>query len=292
MNFTKSEKIYLQAEFYNWDFGLELPKSLLRDENCDKATALLIYWESDPDFYYGHESLNDIPDWALEGYELMKEAEELIIKNQFLEEIAYTPDLYRIPKDSKILAKIPEKLLIPSIGKNNKILCNQYFYGKQLLEACKNGDLEAVSELLDKKYDIVNVCIDGDTPLHNAVEKIKVFEYLLSKGANYNNAGDEVGIYPIHSASFMGKNSSIKALLKYGADINSISPHKKKTPLHFVLDITSDYHWKRYKLINTIKLLLKNGASIEMKDINGQTPLDLAINNGNKDALQIIKDFH
>lgn len=289
MNFTKSEEIYLKAEFHNWDLGLELPKSLLRDENCDKATALLIYWESDPGFYYQYDSLNDIPQWAIEGYELMKEAEELIIQGKLEEKIAYSPDSYRIPKDASILSKIPKKLLVPSKGKDNTTLCNTYFYGKQLIEHCEKGNLEKVKELLENaKYDIIDVGINGGTPLLESVEKIKVFEYLLSKGANYNT-GNKF-IFPIHRAATMGKNSAIKSLLKYGVDINSKSPHKKKTPLHFVLDIDSDYHWKRYKLINTTKLLLKNGASIEIKDNDNQTPLDLAINNNNKDAIELIKE--
>ncbi|MGK0391799.1 MAG: ankyrin repeat protein [Maribacter sp.] len=80
-------------------------------------------------------------------------------------------------------------------------------------------------------------------------------------------------------------------LLKYGADIDSTSLDKGRTALHIILGISIEYHWKRYKLINTLKTLLKNGANLHIKDLKGKTPLDLAIASKNEAAINVIKEF-
>ncbi|MGK0391797.1 MAG: hypothetical protein ACI94Y_004564 [Maribacter sp.] len=83
-----------------------------------------MYWESDPDFYYKYDSVDEIPNWAEENYKLRKKVEKLIIQGKFPEKISYSPDPYRIPKEIDIFNKIPRKLLLPSTGKDGAVLCN------------------------------------------------------------------------------------------------------------------------------------------------------------------------
>ncbi len=293
MNFTRSEKIYLKAELYNWDYGLDFLKQLLLDKDCDKATALLIYWQSDPGFYYQYSSENEIPEWSTEGYQLMKAVEKLLLKNNFPEKITYEPDFTRVPTDINILNKIPKKLLLPSVGKSNStVLANQFHYGKLLIDACIKGDLEKVQEIVNTRPDIIDICIEGSTPIHSSIYKIKVFEYLLLQGADIHNSGEEDSeMQPIHSATLIGKNKVIKILIQHGANINVQTIHKKRTPLHIILGISSEYHWTRYKLLSTLTFLLKNGADIHIKDNNGNTALDLAIANKNELAINIIAKY-
>lgn len=291
MYFTKSEKIYLKAEFYNWDNGLQFLKKLLLDKDCDKATALLIYWRSDPKFYYGYDSESEIPDWSTEGYQLMKAVEQLLLKDEFPEKISYEPDADRIPKDVNILNKIPQKLLLPSVGeRDSTVLVNQYYYGKLLIEACENGNWERAEQLISKRPDCIDVCVDGRTPILVSIDKVKVFEYLLSKGADVHNTGDENGeLEPIHTAAVFGKNTVLKVLLKHGININTQTADSKRTPLHAILNSDSQYKWNRYKLLTTLKFLLKNGADVNMKDIDGKTPLDLAIANKLETAVSVLE---
>lgn len=291
MNFTRAEKIYLKAEFYNWDYGLDFLKNLLLDKDCDKATALLIYWRSDPGFYYQYNFENEIPEWSTEGYQLMKAVEELLLKNNFPERISYEPDLDRIPKDINILNKIPKKLLLPTVGNSDSTtLANQFGYGKLLIEACEKGDLEKSKEIINKRPDCIDICIEGNTPIHSAINKIKVFEHLIAKGANINNSGDENSeMQPIHSAVLIGKNRVVSILLQHGVNINTPTANTKRTPLHIILGISSEYFWNKYKLMSTLTFLLKKGADINIKNNDGKTALDLAIASKNELARSILE---
>lgn len=293
MSFSRSEKIYLKAEFYNWDHGPEYLKKLLLDKDCDKATALLIYWRSDPGFYYQYTTENEIPEWSVQGYQLMKAVEELILKDNFPERISYEPDQDRIPKDTNILNKIPPKLLLPSIGKRTAaVVANQFYYGTLLIEACEKGELETVKETIDKRPDCINVCIDNQTPIHNAIKKPKILEYLIAKGADINHPGDEdFDMQPIHSAALIGKNTAIKTLIQNGVPINAPTTIRRRTPLHIILGIGNEYHWNKYKLLSTLTLLLKNGADPTIEDATGKTPIALATEHKNEAALKIIEQY-
>lgn len=293
MSFSRSEKIYLKAEFHNWDYGPDLLKKLLLDKDCDKATALLIYWRSDPGFYYAYPTEAEIPEWSVQGYQLMKAVEELILKDNFPERISYEPDLDRIPKDNNILTKIPAKLLLPSIGKSDSaVLVNQFYYGTLLIDACEKGDLEEIKEIIDKRPDCINVCIDTATPIHTAIKKNKVLEYLIAKGADIHHPGDEdFDMQPIHSAALVGKNTAIKTLLQNGVNINAPTTIRRRTPLHIILGIGNEFHWNKYKLLSTLTLLLKNGADLTMEDAAGKTPIELAKENENKAALKIMEQY-
>jgi len=295
MNFTNAEKIYLKAEFYNWDLGIDFLKKLLLDKDCDKATAMLVYWRSDPEFYYGYESENDIPEWSRNGYQLMKAVEQSILNDEFPELISYEADADRIPKDINVFNKIPKKMFLPSVGINDSsFLANQFYYGKSLIEACRLGDLDKVIEILDKKPSVIDVCVDGNTPIYCAIKKPKVFDYLLSKGVDINNAGDdEYYMQPIHSATLIGKNKIIKTLLNHGADINAQTANNKRTPLHVLTGISMlSHHWEAYKLTSTLTFLLKNGADTSIKDINGNTPLEVALSKNNVIAIDLIEKFN
>lgn len=293
MNFTETEKIYLDAILYNWDMGPEHLESLLKNKACDKATALFIYWESDPGFYYQYESVNEIPSWAIPGYELMKMAEQSILNDAYPELISDEPDEYRIPKDQNILKKIPPKLLLPSVGKRDgKNLANQFYFGQSLLDACYKGDLEKVAELLEKGYDIIDICIDGETPVYNAIKKTKVLDFLLSKGADANNPGDKIELLPIHSAAIRNLIPAMKTFIKHGVDVNAQTVRTKKTCLHLILGLSHDnVDWLSGKNSKTLEFLLKNGADLNLKDADGNTALALAIAEKNERALTIIEAF-
>jgi hypothetical protein len=134
MNFSKAEKIYLQAATYNWDNGLKPLELILQNEAVDKATALLIYWRSAPSFYYGYSSEKEIPTWAKAGFKLMKKAEKLILDKfsaaDYVAEISYTPEEDRLPKTAEIAAKIPKEMFAPTQGKTDgAILVSQYYFG-------------------------------------------------------------------------------------------------------------------------------------------------------------------
>jgi hypothetical protein len=297
MSFTPAEKIYLKAATYNWDNGLARLQAFLENKAADKATALLIYWRCDPNFYYRYDSEKEIPSWAKAAYELMKKAEKIILENfsaaDYVGEISYSPDADRLPKTAEIAAKIPKEMFLPAQGATDgETLVRQYYFDSALIEACRKGDIAHATALLSKCAGIMDICIDGRSPISVALEKTKMLEFLLENGANPNKKIDDLDMLPLHAAALIGKKPAIKALLKYGANIDAQTPEGLKTAAHIVINIADNAnYWTSFKLANTLKLLLKSGANLEIKDKEGQTAQALAATKKNKDLATIIATF-
>jgi Domain of unknown function (DUF4274) len=80
------------AASWNWDRGHQPLQWIIRQEACDRATALLVFWRTDPSYYlpYGHR--DDVPDPNKETYDLLCEIRANWIKGQYRRsEIAYDP---------------------------------------------------------------------------------------------------------------------------------------------------------------------------------------------------------
>jgi hypothetical protein len=53
------EKLHKFVEDYNWDDGEEILEQIIRDPRCDKATALMVYWRSQPYLYEPKDEYRD-----------------------------------------------------------------------------------------------------------------------------------------------------------------------------------------------------------------------------------------
>ncbi|XP_056222755.1 poly [ADP-ribose] polymerase tankyrase-2-like isoform X2 [Seriola aureovittata] len=149
---------------------------------------------------------------------------------------------------------------------------------RQLLEASKTGDLEAVKKLCT----VQNVnCRDVEgrqsTPLHFAAgyNRLAVVQFLLQHGADVH-AKDKGGLVPLHNACSYGHYEVAELLVLHGAVVN-VADLWKFTPLHEAA-AKGKY--------DICKLLLQHGANPTRKNRDGNTPLDLV-----KDADTDIQDL-
>jgi hypothetical protein len=62
--------LHRRAQHYNWDAGTDALWKIIRDPNCDRATALMIYWKSRPEWDLQYAERSEVPDWRLEVYDL------------------------------------------------------------------------------------------------------------------------------------------------------------------------------------------------------------------------------
>ncbi|KAI1080677.1 ankyrin repeat-containing domain protein [Whalleya microplaca] len=138
---------------------------------------------------------------------------------------------------------------------------------------------ETVKRLLQKGKEDPNIF--GGTfhsPLQIAVGRgsDRMINALLAAKAEVNIIGGEYGSV-FHAAARRGCKSIVKTLLEHGVTAN-IKARPYGTPLHGIAGIyaptgqVSEEEW-----MELIKLLLENGASVEDKDENGQTPLMAAL---------------
>eukprot|EP00927_Polykrikos_kofoidii_P011257 TRINITY_DN14762_c0_g1_i1.p1 TRINITY_DN14762_c0_g1~~TRINITY_DN14762_c0_g1_i1.p1 ORF type:complete len:579 (+),score=146.94 TRINITY_DN14762_c0_g1_i1:111-1739(+) len=129
------------------------------------------------------------------------------------------------------------------------------------------------SEQVKLDNECLECAFDGDT---DEVSK------LLQKGADMN-AVDGRGCTPLAEAAVGGHVETVRVLLDWKAPLGS-NPNKagsdKRTPLHRAA--FGGFH-------ETVQLLLERGADKRLKDRSGQTPFDLAGDNGHQETMKIFE---
>jgi ankyrin repeat protein len=108
-------------------------------------------------------------------------------------------------------------------------------------------------------------------------------EYLLE---NYNcniNIGDINGSHPIHFACQRGEIDIIKNLVNNGANVK-VKNNWGITPLHYL------FQGIKESSMQSINILLKEGASFDEKDKNNTTPVTWALKSQEMDTIINIVD--
>ncbi|MCP4368594.1 MAG: ankyrin repeat domain-containing protein [Deltaproteobacteria bacterium] len=82
-------------------------------------------------------------------------------------------------------------------------------------------------------------------------------------------------------AAGMGKTEQIKSLLKQGADVNGVNPKNGYTPL---------YHAVKFNRFEAVKLLVENGADINVRTSQGVSIEEEAQARGNADIINFLKN--
>ena len=95
----------------------------------------------------------------------------------------------------------------------------------RLSDAAMQGNREAVRSLLKDRVDVDGAQGDGSTALHWAAyhDDLEMVKMLLAAGANVKVATREGAITPLFMACQNGDAAMIEALLKAGADANSVN---------------------------------------------------------------------
>ena len=182
--------------------------------------------------------------------------------------------------------------------------------------ASKEGHVDLAEFLIfnGAKLDIKD--IDGQTPLHLAVENPKIVKLLLRHGANLSVRNGK-GYTPLHTAVLTKKIDSVKILLKNGSNIDefSIAPNfhdYQESSLHmairngdskmvqFLIDNKANINIRiglgQTPLFTSVllsrtkiaEILIQNGADLKYASQYGTTVIDYAIHEGNKQIVQIL----
>jgi len=145
------------------------------------------------------------------------------------------------------------------------IECKDKYGMTPLMKASANGNTETVRLLLDYKAN-VNDRYNAPLILASRYGNIEIVKMLLDNNAIVNITNKEFST-PLMWASRNGETKIVKLLLDRGAGINSIDKHGE-TPLI----LASCYG--RYDRKETVKLLLKHDADINVYDDAGICCLD------------------
>ena len=158
-----------------------------------------------------------------------------------------------------------------------------FFFLKKLLgytihKACKNNDVEAVRKFLAAGANLYETNKDGDTPLEIACtnfNSLKLVKLLIDSGPNIKKYEWPL----IHQAALYADVEVVAFLIEKGADVNVA--FEGVTAMHDLAE--------RDDRNEVIDLLVIKGASLNPIDREGKTPLDIAIDIGFKETVDLIR---
>ncbi|XP_009459670.1 PREDICTED: palmitoyltransferase ZDHHC13 [Nipponia nippon] len=149
--------------------------------------------------------------------------------------------------------------------------------------AIRQGHLPMVMLLLKCGADPSLIDGEGFSSIHLAVlfQHIPIVAYLISKGQNIDTT-DFNGQTPLMLAAqkAIGPEPT-RFLLKFNPSLNAVDNVQKNTALHWA--ITSGN-------TSAVDLLLEAGASLDIKNVKGETPLDLAYQSLNRFMVYMVKE--
>lgn len=181
-------------------------------------------------------------------------------------------------------------------------------FGVTALHCASRGDHVNIMSFLIKRGASVNAKNRfGHTALHVAAErgKISAAALLISEGAEVDIV-DVMGITPLHLGSHCCHEKVVQLLISNGAYVNAKTAICKFTPLHFAVgfegleDMLSEPSKTQFKFefsrtvekrashtcVNTVQILLQNGADVRLKNQFNCTPLDLACITSNTEIVK------
>ena len=91
---------------------------------------------------------------------------------------------------------------------------------------------------------------------------------------------DRAGMTALQSAAMLKQTDVIHKLLQRGADVNKRDRDDGRTALHCSA---------RKNNTDAIRLLLQNGASTTIKDNEGRTPIDYALEVNSQEAVLLLQ---
>jgi ankyrin repeat protein len=149
-----------------------------------------------------------------------------------------------------------------------------------LVDAVRQGDVQAVRAVLKAGADVNQPEGDGATPLHWAAHRdsTELVRVLLGAGASAQAAND-LGITPLHLAAANGNIETIRLLLEKRANANAAAA-SGVTPL---------MEAARHGSVDAVRLLIAHGAELNAREsARGQTALMWAVSRQHADVVKVL----
>jgi hypothetical protein len=121
---------------WNWDNGIEPLLWIIRQPQCNKGTALLIYWYSGPKWLYQYNNRDEVKPYNLISYDLVKEIEEKYTSGFYQNDnINFDPandfdghDWTKEYEEIEVKQNIPDMMFKPTLGQkvSKKVIAEGY----------------------------------------------------------------------------------------------------------------------------------------------------------------------
>jgi uncharacterized protein len=151
---------------------------------------------------------------------------------------------------------------------------------EQLFQAAKNGDVEALEDILNGDIDVNSNNILGESALMFAIDgcQSEATRMLMAKGAQFEYH-TKLGYTPLIRASALGCSEIVKMLIEKKAAINKEDPHHKFNALSKAIERNHP---------EIVQLLLGAEANANYADKYGVTLLMIAAQKGHSDIVDVL----
>ena len=165
--------------------------------------------------------------------------------------------------------------------KTIKEIANIEFNTDQLMQSALNGEHKNVEAALNNGFDVNTIDANKRTLLMLASFNghTELVELLIAKGSNVN-LRDGVSRSALMYASTGPFAPTVNILLKAGAEPNMTDDGQNWTPAMMAAAEGQ---------LEVLKVLVKNGADLEMVDVDGESPLYFAKSNGHSEVVKYIQ---
>jgi ankyrin repeat protein len=151
-----------------------------------------------------------------------------------------------------------------------------------LMQAVTSQNAGRVKELIQQGVNVNELDANGDAPLVMAAYMglTEIVRLLLEAGADVTAVDPEMKATALHAAAYAGRTEAAKLLIQYKVEIDKQGPYNGYTALH-------DAIWQGH--IETAKVILAAGANLNLKNHQGQTPLEFARARGNQELVALLE---
>ena len=142
----------------------------------------------------------------------------------------------------------------------------------------KSAKIEADKHKLQEEIALLAACARGDL---NEVEK------LVDSGVDVNSS-DQNRMTALHYAAMHTRDDVIKSLISRGAEVDTADLMEGFSAIHCVVINASQKSSLVNHLESSLTALTKAGCSVNATNFNYATPLHIAAQKGNRDAVQVL----
>jgi len=87
-----AKALYTFADTFNWDEDAEYMFAVIRHELCEVATAKLVYWRSEPNYYQKFTAVEQVEEYHQDIYRLQREIEQSMANGKYSDgKLKYDP---------------------------------------------------------------------------------------------------------------------------------------------------------------------------------------------------------
>jgi ankyrin repeat protein len=153
---------------------------------------------------------------------------------------------------------------------------------EELITIARQGHFEKVKQLVEQGADVNQ---EFGEPLEAAIKsgQLEIVQYLIENGAEIDRSATYGGIPPLHLAVKKGQQAIAEYLLTQDADIDEVEPYDSGgTPLIIAVN-NGDF--------SMMTFLLEQGANIQVRHKDGDSPVCFAISSGRFDMVKQMLKF-